>query len=222
MQEESISGENMEAAAPLESGEMNAQAEQRQPERTVPLAALESERAHRQQKEEEARILKEHLALLQSNRNNPEPRVRDEFEGLQEDDLLTVKEVRKFAERVNSKVLSEINEIKVAQKYPDYSEVVTKYLPELLKSKPELIEPLKSTQNYELAYHLAKNSDNYRKDNQKVQISADAERIIKNSQQAGTLSSVGASTPVSGARRYRDMSDDDFKKEVARNMGFGY
>ena len=193
--------------------------EKRKRERTVPLAALESERAQRQHREEEARILRDQIALLNS-RDRREPPAREDFEGLADDDLLTVKEVRKFADRVNSQVKIELDEIKVAQKYPDYSEVISKHLPELLKQKPELIGPLKSTQNFELAYHLAKTSESYMAKQEKSRISADAERILKNSTQAGTISSIGASTPVSGAKRYRDMSDEEFKKEVAKNMGY--
>ena len=78
---------------------------------------------------------------------------------------------------------------------------------------------LQKSQDYELAYFLAKNSDNYRKENKRSKKSADAQRIVENSQRAGTLSSMGATSPISQAKRYKDMSDAEFKQEVNKNLG---
>jgi len=79
---------------------------------------------------------------------------------------------------------------------------------------------LQATQDYHLAYRLAKSSEGYRRDHHKAKKNKDAERLVENSQRAGSLSGVGGTTPISMAKKYRDMSDDDFRKEVAKNMGY--
>ena len=112
-----------------------------------------------------------------------------------------------------------IQELKMTQQNPDYNDVVTKYLPEVLKNNPKLRKTLSDTQDYELAYYLAKNSDAYKASNKRDKKHADAERIVQNSQSAGSLSSVGSSSTMNTAKRYKDMSDADFQKMANRNMG---
>lgn len=215
-----VSGEQtMEAAAPLSSASMDSQAEQGSKEQYVPLTALQSERAQRQRMEEELRMIRDHLTLLQANQVQQQAQPKDEFEGLSDSDVLTVGEAKKFMQQFNRQYQMSIEELRMTQKYPDYQEVVTKYLPEVLKANPSLRGTLQQTQDYELAYYLAKNSDSYKGENRKVKMNADAERIVQNSQKAGSLSSMGATTPISHAKRYKDMSDSDFMKEVHKNMG---
>jgi hypothetical protein len=211
-----ISGEEVYQAAAEESVDLNFQEEQK---RTVPLDALESERAKRQRLEEENLLMRENLELLKANkdRNTPKHHEQDELEGLEDDDILTVKQFKKLSEKMSSQFKTTLNELQVAQKYPDYQETITKYLPEIIKSNPSLRETLQRTQDYELAYYLAKNSEGYRNSQHTQKKNADAERILKNSEQSSGLSSVGASTPVSQAKRYKDMSDDEFVRLMQRN-----
>ena len=108
----------------------------------------------------------------------------------------------------------------MVQQYPDYQEVVSKYLPDVLKNNPSLRNSLQQTQDFNLAYHLAKNSDSYRAQNHSNQRNADAERLVKNSQISGSLSAIGGTSPMNAAKRYKDMSDADFKKEIAKNVGY--
>ena len=216
MTEETHAGDYVEAAAPVDydNGD-HTQAESRQ----VPLDALEAERAQRQQLQEELRMIKDHLSLMQTSRQ-PEP--KGELDSLQDDDVLTVGEAKKFISNLNNQYKASLDEIKISQRHPDYSEVITKYLPEVIKQNPSLHDSLLKTKDYELAYHLAKSSESYRKVHKKASVNKDAERIIENSQRAGSLSSVGQNSPISEARRWKDMSDDDFRQQVAKNMGYSY
>ena len=107
----------------------------------------------------------------------------------------------------------------MSQKYPDYQEVIRQYLPQVLKTNPLLRRSLEQNEDYELAYHLAKNSDEFKSQNKKQKKSLDAQRIMENSAQAGSLSSLGATSPISQARRYKDMKDDEFSELVNRNLG---
>jgi len=221
-EEQQVSGEQVqEAAAPSPSASMEAHAEQEGKEQFVPLSALQSERAQRQQKEQEAQLLRDNLALLQANLSRQQPPAqKDELEGMSDGDVLTVGEAKKFISQISRQHELSIEELRMTQKYPDYQDVVTRYLPEILKTNPRLQDTLRQTQDYELAYYLARNSDAYRSDNKRRKVNADAERIVQNSQKAGSLSSVGSTSPISQAKRYRDMSDSDFMKEVNKNLGY--
>ena len=223
-EESNVTGDqNLEAAVPPSEESNQVQQEQvdvsdAQQEQNVPLSALQSERAKRQSMEDELRMIKDHLALNQVNQSQTAPK-KDDFEGLEDGDVMTVGEFKKLSSGMANQFNMTIEELKMAQKNPDYQEVITKYLPDVLKQNPGLQNTLKKTQDYELAYYLAKNSDTYRSENKRSKKSADAQRIVENSQKAGSLSSTGSTSPISQAKRYKDMSDDDFKQVVARHLG---
>lgn len=221
--EPQVSGEqNLEAAAPVETN-----IEQSSPEgangtekQEVPLSALQSEREQRQNLQEELRMIKDHLALMESNqRQQSAPPPKDEFEGIEDSDVLTYGEAKKLLNKVQKNYQGSVEELKMTQKFPDYQEVIQKYLPEVLKTNPALRRSLEQTQDYELAYHLAKNSDSYKEQNKKTKKSLDAQRIVENSAQAGSLSSLGSTSPISQAKRYKDMKDGEFRELVNRNLG---
>ena len=224
-QEFNVSGDQeLEAAVPPADETNQAQQEQAvtgsvEQEQHVPLAALQSERAKRQQMEDELRMMKDHLALSQVNQSQPQVKPKDEFDGLEDGDVMTVGEFKKLSGSIATKFNMTIEELKMAQKNPDYQQIITKYLPDVLKQNPGLRSTLQSTQDYELAYYLAKNSESYRDENKKSKKSADAQRIVENSQKAGSLSSTGSASPISQAKRYKDMSEDEFKQVVSRNLG---
>jgi|GEM_PF-1963460 len=221
--ENNVSGDQiMEAAVPPSDENIQAQPEQVdtgevQQEQNVPLSALQSERAKRQSVEDDLRMIKDHLALNQVKQSQPAP--KNDFEGLEDGDVMTVGEFKKLSGSMANQFKTTIEEMKMAQKNPDYQEVITKYLPDVLKQNPGLQSTLQKTQDYELAYYLAKNSETYRTENKRSKKSADAQRIVANANRAGSLSSTGSTSPISQAKRYKDMSDDEFKQTVARHLG---
>lgn len=223
-EEAHFSGEDMqEAAAPTTEAVEDAQAAQSyeepsQPE-TVPLAALQAERAQRQKLSEEFQVLRDHVALMQSQNQSKETQ-KSSFESLPDDDIPTWGEIKKVLTDRERQYQSKLTEMEMQHKYPDYSETINKYLPEVIKQNPRLRDTLQKSQDYELAYYLAKNSESYRKSNKSEKQNSDAQKMIKNSQQAGSLSSMGTTSPINVAKRYKDMSNDDFKKLVNKNMGY--
>jgi len=223
-EENNVSGDqNLEAAVPPSDETNQVQPEQVegasvQEDQNVPLSALQSERAKRQSMEDELRMIKDHLALNQVKQSPPPP-PKNDFEGLEDGDVMTVGEFKKLSGNMANQFKMTIEEMKMAQKNPDYQEVITKYLPDVLKQNPGLQTTLQKTNDYELAYYLAKNSDTYRKENKRSKKSADAQRIVENSQRAGSLSSTGSTSPISQAKRYKDMSDAEFMQTVNRHLG---
>jgi len=224
-EENNVSGDqNLEAAVPP-----SVESNQVQPEQTVsndapegqsvPLSALQSERTKRQSMEDELRMIKEHLALSQVKQSTSTQKPKDDFEGLDDGDVMTVGEFKKLSTGMANQFKITIEELKMAQKHPDYQDVITKYLPDVLKQNPGLQSTLQKTQDYELAYYLAKNSESYRSENKKSKKSADAQRIVENANKAGSLSSMGSTSPISQAKRYKDMSDSEFLEQVNRHLG---
>lgn len=221
-EESNVSGDsNLQAAAAPNVYESDTLQAQGEGDHNVPLAALKAERSERQRLEDELRVLKDHVSLLQARQAEPQQsKPQDELDGLSDTDVLTVGEAKRFMKQFNNQFQTGLEEVKMTQRYPDYQEVVTKYLPEVLKTNPGLHRTLKSSNDYELAYYLAKNSEGYRKITQSNVRNADAERIVSNAKQAGSLSSFGGSVPISQAKRWKDMSDADFAKEAAKNRGY--
>jgi hypothetical protein len=216
MSEEKISGETVEAAVQQDEVKLEAQPEQEEKEKMVPLSALQSERAQRQQKEQEAQMLRDNLALLQANMSQQQKPVEQSDDN--DSDVLTVGEAKKFMEKFNKNYELSLDEMRMMQKHPDYQEVITKFLPEILKNNPRIQKTLRESQDYELAYYLAKNSDAY-KETGKGKTHSDAEKIIKNAQKTGSLTSAGTASSITQTKRYKDMSDEEFEKEMSRNMG---
>lgn len=204
-------GVDMEAAAPAAS------MQETQDNRMVPVEALQAERAQRQQMQEELKAIRDHLSLMQMQQKQAGATNSDPYS---EDDVLTYGEFKKVLDKREKSLESNLKELRMTQRYPDYEDVVTRYLPDVLKNQPGLRQTLEQSQDYELAYYLAKTSDAYKTENKKAKRNEDAERMVANSQKPGSLSSVGQTSPISQARRFKDMSDDEFRKIANRNMGY--
>jgi len=190
-------------------------------EQMVPVTALQAERRERQQLQENLKILQDHLALMQANQaKHSAP--QDEFEGLRDQDVLTVGEAKKFIQSFQRQQQMAVEELKMAQQYPDYNEVVRKYLPQILKDDPDLKDVIMNAPNpYKAAYYLAKRSDPYLQEQRSTPRTQEARQAVANMQRPGNLSSVGQSVPsAQGGGAWKQMSDADFMKHVNRNLGY--
>jgi hypothetical protein len=210
-------GVNVEAAAQPDLNTQQPVQEQQQ-EQLVPVAALQAERRERQQLQENLKVMQDHLALLQANQ--PKQPQADEFSGKTDEDVITVGEAKKFINQFSQQQKLAVEELKMAQSYPDYNDVVRKYLPDVLKTDPDLKEMIMSAPNpYKAAYHLAKRSDTYLQDHRAQNRSPQAQQAVQNLQKPGNLSSIGGATSGVTGEAYKTMSDKDFMSLAARNMG---
>lgn len=208
----------LEAAAPAVDETNSTQAEHDKTEQMVPVAALQAERQARQQLQEEMRAIRENMALLAQQSRPKEPPPEEEV--WEDDDVLTVRQFKKALQPAQVALA----EMQMYRKYPDYEEVITKHLPEVIQKQPGLRQTLLNTQDYELAYYLAKNSDSYRGSKQESQPAAqakphpDAERIVANAEHPGSLSSVAKSSTINDTKKWSQMSDDEFRKIANRHL----
>jgi len=206
------------AAEPEVVNEEQSQAEHQS--EMVPVTALQAERRERQQLQEQNKLLQDHMKLMQANQATQPPSKQDELDNLSDDDVLTVGEARKFMGQIQQNYQTSVEELRVQQKYADYNEVVSKYLPDVIQNNPALKNTLQNDPNrYELAYYLAKNSDSYRGTKHEAKKSSEAQRIIDNGQRAGTLSAVGSHSPQASVSNIKNMSDADFMKMANKNLG---
>lgn len=210
-----------EAAALVDVNATESQGQESSENRQVPLDALQAERGERQRLQDELRMVKDNMQLMMAQQQQvAAPKQPDEFEGVSKDDVLTYGDLEKILSKKEKQYQTNIQELRMTQKYPDYQEVVTTYLPEVLKTNPGLRNTLQQSNDYELAYHLAKNSDAFRGSHKKATKNADAERIVQNANRAGSLSSTGQTSPISQAKRWKEMTDSEFKAASNKNLGY--
>jgi hypothetical protein len=220
--DQEISGDHMEAAAPVETIDQQPEAGgvEEQASEQVPVSALQAERRERQRLQEEMQLLKNHVELMQMNNQQQQHKEPDPMDQMSDDDVLTVGEAKKYLQSMNQQYQMGIEELKMTQRHPDYQDVVTQYLPEVLKEKPYLRNTLQNDPNrYQIAYDLAKQASGYKNKQHEAKKTQRAEKILKNQNQPGSLSQVGHNTAVQAPSGYKNMSDGDFKALVARNMG---
>lgn len=216
---EENSGVTLEAAVPeSENFDAESTSQSESNEQMVPLSALQAERQARQQLQEEIRDIKDNLTLLKRSQQPPQRQEAIE-EVLDDDDVLTVRQLKKILQPAQASMA----EMHMYRKYPDYEQVITKHLPEILEKQPNLRNVLQQTQDYELAYYLAKNSDGYRAnqstEQSKPKINPEAQRAIENLDRPGSLSSVARTSTASQLKKWSQMSDDEFRKHAMRNLG---
>ncbi len=196
-------------------------AQQSQQEQLVPVSALQAERRERQQLQENLKLLQDHVSLLQANQAQAQTKPQDEFQSLSDNDVLTVGEAKKFIQNFSKQQTLAVEELKMSQNHPDYNEVVRKYLPEVLKTDPDLKEVIMNAPNpYKAAYFIAKRSDAYLQDKSAQARSPQAQQAIQNLQKPGNLASVGQGVTGTAGMTYKQMSDKDFAELANRNMGY--
>jgi hypothetical protein len=162
------------------------------------------------------------LEMLQANisrqvQHNPEPIQKKMFDGMKDDDVPSVSEIRQeFATR-EAEYVARLEELQVQQQFSDYAEVMNKHLEPLLKEKPYLVRGILAAENKALfAYEIGKLAQQAKSIQssppQEQQINRDAQRMVENSRKPGTLSQAGGQAALSKADYFASMSDAEFMK----------
>lgn len=182
---------------------------------------VEELKATNQHYAEEIAELRANIDMLRNNASTRKPEVPDEFGELEEDDLPTVKDVKRVLYAREQQYREALEEVQIATQYSDYKEVISNYLPKLLKAKPHLKGSIEHAPNKALAaYELASMYKNSRKEGNTVKQSAnEAARIVKNANKPASISQAGGQSATDAANYYANMSDEDFMKLVSKNIG---
>lgn len=193
-------------------------------ERNFKALASEVERL----KTERENDRREYLLQMDMMRANlaPKPEAQPDkmFQGMEDSDIPNVREIRKEWDRRETDYQQRIEELQVAQKYPDYAEVVEKFALPLVKEKPHLAEGIQGARNKALfAYELGKMAQQMKQQQVQTQPatppSVTAQKIVENSRKPVSLAAAGGQGVLSKADYFANMSDEQFMKFASKNLG---
>ncbi len=210
--------EKVEIEEKIEKPEVNPQAENFRALREE-VDRIKTEReVEKREHQLQLDMLRANLAQQQAPKA-PQPRSDRMFDGMQDDDVPNVAELRKEWSRKESDYQARLEELQVQQMHPDYVEVIEKYALPLVKQKPHLAEGLQGASNKALfAYELGKMAQQMQGQQVVTQRSENAQRIVENAKKPGTLSQAGGQAALSKADYFASMSDQEFMKFATRNL----
>jgi len=152
---------------------------------------------------------------------------KDEFADLDPEDYLTVKKAKDMATKLAAKeaaktakqIVNEYlqqqtvvqDETRARSKYEDFDYVIENFAIPMIKNDPALAYKIQNSKNpAEVAYKLAKMSDEYEADNMKEQkASPKAEKILKNSHRPLSSAAATSSSLKSQADNFSKMSKEE-------------
>lgn len=175
------------------------------------------------EREAEKREHQLQLDLLRANLPQQQPtqpsKERRFLEGMKEDDIPNVGELRREWDQKESMYQARLEELQFAQSHPDYAEVLDKYLAPLVKQKPHLARGIQASDHPSLmAYELGKMYQQMQERQSATIVSENAQRIVENAKKPGTLSQAGGQSALSQADYYASMSDREFMKFAGKNL----
>lgn len=177
------------------------------------------------EKEAEKRDYQNQLDMLRANLANQnqlkqaEPKSSEMFQGMKDDDVPNIGELRKEWEQRESNYQARLEELQVQQMHPDYAEVIEKFALPLVKSKPHLAEGIQGSSNKALfAYELGKMAQQMQTQKVETTRNENAQRMVDNAKKPGTLSQAGGQAALSKADYFASMSDQEFMKMATRNL----
>lgn len=169
---------------------------------------------------------RQNLDLLRANvqqHQQPQPTQEPKkfLDGLSDNDVPNVAELRKAFEERESQYQMRIEELQVKQSHSDYDEVLEKYTAPLLRQKPHLAEGIYGARNKAMyAYELGKMAQGQQHLPPPVQTqpSVTAQKIVDNARKPGNLAQTGGQSVLSQADYYASMSDQEFMKFASKNL----
>ena len=147
----------------------------------------------------------------------------DPFKGREEDDVITVAEMRQILAQMNTNIGASLGELHMtARQGSDYEEVVKNHLPNYLQSHPEMVQVLRALPPHlrpSLAYEFGSLDPAYLAKKSQTRLDtgehANAARIAANKGKPN-LGGKGGGALLSKASLYESMSDADLEKTIAQ------
>lgn len=173
------------------------------------------------ERDSEKREYQAQLDLLRANLNSKSEATQERkfLDGLKDDDVPSVAELRREMEIREASYQSRLEEMQVAAQHSDYAEVIEKFALPLVKQKPHLAEGIQGARNKALfAYELGKMAQAMQQPAPAPVMSESAQRIVENSRRPGTLSQVGGNGALSKADYISTMSDADFARYASKHL----
>lgn len=170
-----------------------------EPEKQVPLSALEAERRKRQEAEQQAQWLYQQMQAAQATYKTPEPQ--------EEEDEYTRELDQRFTSKVEKKLQS-FAEQQFVESRPEAVNLIQEHLPQILKQKPWLAQTIQSAPNrYARALEIV---NDYAPRNTPPPDSR--RRIEENAQKPGSPQGVGKTSQISKLEMLSKMSPQEFSE----------
>ncbi len=201
------------------------------PEKTVPLSALEDERAKRQAAEDNVGALSEHLRSLQSLAQPQQKQPEDALSLIDDDSVLTGKETKALLGKLEQKFGMEMQRIgnantannavlQVKAEHPDYENVINTNLVNVLDKNPDMRAALASASEQfrpMLAYTIGTMDEAYTKQVHGKVTGDIKDRLKANALKPGSVNMTGSSPDdTDTAKVIASESSEDFEKRIAR------
>jgi len=217
--------------APAAGGQSEAPSEAPATNVTVPLHVVQtvrqelaSEKAARADVEQRLQLF-----MMQGQQQPPQqqaPPPEDPLAGMQDDELINVKDLRKLVSNMRPGITPEIQttiaKLEAKVQDPNYEATIRTYLPDMITAQPTLRDMIARAPNpLHAALTVAKMSPKYQEAQKqpnapRADILNDLQRIIENATKPMSPGSMGGGGAVAGHDRFRTMSDQDFEAEVQR------
>jgi hypothetical protein len=179
----------------------------------------------KQDRETERREYQLQIDMLRSNvpqKPQEAPSERKMFDGMQDNDVPNVAEMRREWEQRENLYQARLEELSVQQQFSDYRDVIEKHFVPLIKQKPYLAEGIQKSSNKALSAYeigkLAQQSQMNQAPTTQPQRSEIAQRIVENARKPGTLATAGGQSVLSKADYYATMSDAEFMKMANKHL----
>jgi len=211
--------------APLESAESVQAKEPSRQEQNFAALREEIERL-KAERDVEKQEYRQNLELFKANAQPQQryeaPEPKKFLDGLSDNDVPNVAEIRRAFEQREQEYHSRIEELQVSSAHPDYAEVLEKFTGPLLKQKPHLAQAIRGSSNPALtAYDLGKMAQSRMEAPapKPAQLNTNAQKIVENARKPATLAQAGGQSVLSQADYYATMSDADFMRIATKNLG---
>lgn len=214
-----------ETNAIVETGETTSAAET--PEQTVPLNVVQSMREEQQRLKDQLKIMTDQYDVMRMALSSKKEESQPKAPQKDPQDLVTWGEAEHYLSEQQAALRLEMQEVKMLQANPDYTEVVTKFLPQAIKEDPELaaeIEIMMKTNKNAAAYAYkrAKQSKAFQEQEHKVKHNEQAKKIVENSERVGNLSQISPGASVNTQKgNYWSLSNEEFRNMMNSNIGLG-
>jgi hypothetical protein len=146
----------------------------------------------------------------------------DPFSGREDDDVITVAEMRKIIGQMSSQIGGSLGEARLAANKSDYAEVVQTHLPSYLQSNPEMVQVLRALPpalRPALAYRLGTLAPEYAAKKSQLKLAGqpneDAARIAANKAKPN-MAGKGGGSPLAKAGLYETMDDAELERTIAQ------
>ncbi len=208
-------------------------AEQQDEQKTVPIEALEAEKQKTAQAEQTTQVLQEQLRIQQANPPQVQPQQQqDIFDGIfdEDDEIVDPKQFKEGLNRVMRVFSNVASSLQATGQHSDHSDIVGKYLPEVINKDPALAQELANLQKTNPAaaisfgYRLAKTNPQYQKDQdtavgkgkEETPEQKAAAEAIKAAKRPGSASQAAGGGALNLANQIANETDDQFEARVEK------